>query len=442
MSIDSKNQEINKPRRQFLKLVGGIAGSLIVSKLISPANDTDEEPSHSLLSKETLTKHQIDVIVNYEKYKQNVYTKMDKHGNNLIYNCDEPFSEVSQSNPIEEKESVEDDIPIFEWSDIKLPQIDIHGEESFILTSRKESSKEDLEFLERWYQNPNHVENEINKIISEEIRPQPLQAMVVYYKSTRDSYYKQEGRTCRKVFDDTPWYDPLDLHGQLTKAISESTNGIIEYETKNNIIISEEDLPLTTDLNLTFDWLVDRYGKGMNYEALAKKAVENNVSHIFVYAGPTGSMFEHKVYTDKESGKVVTIFGLNYDAPYEYALHSWSHFLEDKILTSPAGDIFKKCMGRLPEYSDLPYLTDEEEKINTEKMGGKTYASMGIGTVHLAPNSIDHYQYNSPIKVLIPGNNNQLVDSSIWGSNQEGYYKWWINSIPKPFFVKSGIGTN
>ncbi len=387
-------------------------------------------------AKEVILHHDMTAIVDYERETQSLTTEKGQDGKEYIVSCDPP-----EQATVENREGFSYNREILNWKDFKLPEIAIGQNKLPLLTSQKEIGQETMEFLEHWYKDPTFVEKEIEKLHLPTLTKKPVDTLVVHYKNIRNDYWQQgENGVCAKVFDDQPENDPQNLFDQFSQTLHEYTEGAMDYKQVGMEVLQETDLPLTQDPEATYSHLLVAYKRTIDYRSIGKLAIKNGVSTVMVYAGPSAGMYESILWTDKETGKEIRIFGFNYERTYEASIHSWTHFLEDRIKHSPMNDIYLKCVGRDAEYGILPYL-DERSNIKNENdmNNGKIYASMGLGTVHLAPNSIAHYQYDSEIPVLLPGHASPVNrtlwsgDEQDWATRQLNYCIWWLKSLPRPF---------
>lgn len=383
--------------------------------------------NESQASNEQLEIRNEPAIVDFERESQRLYTRKSFFNKNIVVRCDPP-------EPIEKIEGMPIDRVDFDWSKLELPRINISGDSVPLLTSRTDIGQDTIDFLEGWYNDPNFVNKQLDQIETP-LKPSPsIGSLVVHYKQTRNQYWKQNGQVCDRVFDNSPTNNPYDLHRDFTNTLKTFSGGAIEYGQKEFITIEEKDLPLTADPSLTSPTLISWYKRSMNYQSLAEMAVARDVSTVFTYSGPSG-MFESTTWKEKKSGKEIKIFGFNYEVTYDQAVHSWLHFLENKLKNSPLKDIYKKVVGRDQEYQSLPYYDYDLLAKNMSAMNsGQQYAGVGIGTIHLAPNSLMHYEFDSTIPVKVPGYI-APVNNDLWGGGEQiKYFEWWLKSLPKKFF--------
>lgn len=430
MDSEPKNGRLN--RRGFLQLlgwtVGGGTAGLIANKLFAPHSEPVNKHVDIPVSREAPIEQEKLVIVDYERKTQNLFYKTNQLGEQVLVGCQFPAPA-----PAENGSGFVYNTKELDWTTLALPEIRIGKSVFPLLTSRQDVSKEEIAFLEEWYGNPNFIEEQLAKMDILQLNPLPIDSLVVHYQSTRNDYFASTKSGCERVFDNTPGHNPQDLQNQLTTTISTGTQGAIQYRQTGFQVISEESLPLTEDPTLTSPDLIQAYKRSMNYQWLAELAVKSNVSTVFTYTGPGAGMYESFLWTERNTGKKIRIFGLNYDLPYEYALHSWLHFTEGELRASSARDIYLHCVGRDQEYT-LPYLSQETNIKNVSRMNdGRTYAAMGLGTIHLPPNAVYHYDYDDLIPVKMPGQD-KPINSLLWGKTDLGYYSKWLQSIPRALF--------
>lgn len=433
------------PRRKFLQWIA-IAGGTLLSACMSPdtilkpapKKDKSQTPTQKPQpaatettippTPETITPHEEQVIVDYQRKTQQIYTQKDSDGNERVVRCDVPTTAENAGGFVYNKQD-------YLWDKKSLPEIQVGGKQLPLITVQRDINPEQMSFLEAWYKDPQHVEKELKKM---KLPPFPgtMASLVVHYKSTRNDFWQENPQgKCEKTFYNDPAYNPQDLQNELLRALSENTDGLINYQQTGFEVIDEKTMPLTEDPHLSLADLISTYHRSINYQQLAELAVKRGVATVFVWTGASAGMYESTVWTEKNTGTPIQFFGLNYDLPADQALESWGHFLENQVLASVMSDIYTKCVGRDAEYSSLPYSSSKEaDNKNVSILNdGTVYAAMGLGTVHLTPNSISQYQFNSPIPVMLPGHN-EPIDMNLWGGTQMGYYSWWLKSLPRDFF--------
>ena len=447
--LDDKSRPVKKvplimSRRRVFKLAGATLVGLTVacdpsttsSTVTEPATATPSSPILPIPSvenagqialaerRENVPKVEIDVIVEYDRRKQDVGWETNNRGEKKAISCDPP-------KPVKEQRGFIYDQTEFDWSHLRLPEIIVDKKTLPVLTSQTLTAGQ-IKFLEAWYANPGLLEKLIKQKGQSDTQPAPIDTLIVDFRSTHNRYYEMDDFGCHFIDDSNGEYDPEVLYRSATTAIREDTNGQVNYRAVAIERITENEMPLTNDPSLTDPGLIEAYKRTINYKRLGELAVENGVSTVFTFAGPSGGMYESRVWTDAKTEKRILIFGMNYNAPPEDAVHSWTHYFEDRMKNSSLADIYLLCVGRDQEYS-LPYQQPKSVvDRNILALKDRSYAAVGIGTVHLTPNSVDQYQYGCPIPVMLPGSG--VVNKDTWGGKASTYYSWWLKQMPPAFF--------
>jgi hypothetical protein len=364
-----------------------------------------------------------DVYRDYRKFQQTIMVQAGK-----IVDCLPP-----DWNTEVPPRGFEYHVSPFDWEQQKqnLPVLEINGISAPILTPY-DVSPEQIARTTQLFNTYPQMEIAGDGINQEP--PKPVETLLVNYKSIRDlEYVKQPDGTCLKVDNVDPPGNPTDVFYSFFQDLNEATNGEIGLAW-NTVNISEDELPLTTDPNRGPGMLIDIYGKTMDYQAIAEMAVTQGVRTVFVMAGPTAGMLESTNWKDEKSGQLITIFGLNNTVDKNGIMESVLHNLED-TLGFIDNEALTTYSGRLSDY-DFPYnVSDQDMNDYYTALAGQTYFAKGFGTVHQPPNGVAHYNYDSPIPVYIPGQA-EPIDSSAWGSSRDGFFKWWLQHMPKDMLSK------
>ncbi|MDQ3098275.1 MAG: hypothetical protein M3Q44_00830 [bacterium] len=429
--MEKDNQPGTHPdisRRTFLKRGKDIGKVLAATALTGPGPSRPPEANHR---PEIFREVEVDVIVDYKKAKQKINYKLDEDRHPIVTSCEEP--EFAEQPP-----GFTDTEGDFDWTQHELKLMDFSEGKLEVLTSSDLTEKQ-LTELEEWWRDSEYINNRLKELNLPEPAPKTIPALIINFRGVRNSYMQQNDEgTYVHIYDTGSDYDPEQLFSSFTEIIDDCTQGQLKYAAAETITWTEADHPLTNDPTLTEPQLIESYGNTINYAAIVKAARDHGVNTVFVYGGDNAGMREAATWVDPETKEPITIFGLNYNRSVDLSIHSWIHYLETKIKQhSELYEVFNTYTGRLAEDDELSYGDPDspttQNSIKFLKERG-TMASLGYGTIHLAPNAIAQYQIDSEVPVFLP-DRLERIDSTEWGATELGYYTWWLKNLPKEFLT-------
>lgn len=155
----------------------------------------------------------------------------------------------------------------------------------------------------------------------------------------------------------------------------------------------------------------DPNGKGLEYAISSK--------HIMGSSG-TGTAFGGRPPEPFCGGlRSFVVMGFDMSRTFDYAVHSYGHFLESLVINFQTFDLF---WYRFAGGTIFPY-----------------YRSQRCGDVHFPPNAQIDYEYatsalsvNTFCEDWNPNGTGvtKLTNCTAWGCSQEGYLRWWMQNFP------------
>lgn len=253
-------------------------------------------------------------------------------------------------------------------------------------------------------------------------------------------------------YPNADYTDPLVLSGQLAEGINKASKEK-GYDLPNaDIQIAESyvyNTPLPPGSNCGSTGPCADFDQIFAAHSVCSKINQGVIDEIWIWTGASetngGRLNENQIagqppYIDtydtspifrSDCNRDLTIMGLNYETGWEQALHSFAHRVEFVV---PAV-LDAKNIGETGP-GDNWYSFDGKIGYNGILRNGNT-----CGNAHWAPNATslsDDYDFNLTNEVVSKCNdwNPQLTGQSSvfncteWGCGPEGYYTWWLKSMP------------